>query len=114
MNVDTITEMTEKLGKAIADSPAAARLRECRKALDQQPDVLKTLQEYQEQSQKVGQLEEQNKPVEVEDKHRLQELHDKLVANDVFKRYTAAQVDYVDMMRKVNTALRKHLSAIEE
>ena len=112
--MDAITEMAEKLGKAIAESPAAAKLRECRKALNQQPELLQTLKEYQEQAQKVGQLEEQNKPIEVEDKRRLQERHDTLVANDVFKRFTAAQVDYVDLMRKVNSVLRKHLSGIDE
>lgn len=111
--MEPIVEMAEKLGKAIAESPAAAKLRECRKALDQQPDVLATLKAYQEQSEKVGRLEEEKKPIEVEDKHRLQELHDKLVAGDVFKQFTAAQVDYVDLMRKVNMVLRKHLSGID-
>ena len=111
--MDPITEMAEKLGKAIAESPASAKLRECRKALDGQPEVLQTLKEYQEQAHKVGQLEEQNKPIEVEDKQRLSELHDKLVASDVFKQFTAAQVDFVDVMRKVNTVLRKHLSGID-
>ena len=58
-------------------------------------------------------MEETRKPVEVNDKHRLAELHDKLVSEETFKKYTAAQVDYVDLMRRVNDALRRQLSDVE-
>ncbi len=72
------------------------------------------LKQYQEQSLKIEQLEHENKPVEVEDKHRLRELHEKLVASDVFKRFTGAQVEYVDLMRQVNQALRRQLAEVEK
>ena len=38
---------------------------------------------------------------------------DRLVSAEVFKRYTAAQVEYVDLMRKVNEALRAELAETE-
>ena len=65
-------------------------------------------------AQKVEQLEHENKPVEVDDKHKLRDLHDTLVANDLFKRFTAAQVEYVDLMRQVNQTLRKQLAEVEK
>jgi cell fate (sporulation/competence/biofilm development) regulator YlbF (YheA/YmcA/DUF963 family) len=111
---DSIMEMATKLGKAISDSPQAVRLREVRKELDAHKDVLDTLKQYQEQAQRLELLEHENKPVEVEDKHKLRDLHDKLVASEVFKRFTAAQVDYVDLMRQVNQALRKQLAEVEK
>ena len=95
---ESIIEMAEKLGRAISTSGPAAKLGEARKELDGQKDVLEMLKQYQEQSLKIEQLEHENKPVEVEDKHRLRELHEKLVASDVFKRFTGAQVEYVDLM----------------
>jgi cell fate (sporulation/competence/biofilm development) regulator YlbF (YheA/YmcA/DUF963 family) len=111
---DSIIEMATKLGKAISESPQAAKLREVRKELDEHKDVLDTLSQYQQQAQKVEQLEHENKPVEVDDKHKLRDLHDKLVANDLFKRFTAAQVEYVDLMRQVNQTLRKQLAEVEK
>ena len=108
-----ILELAEKLGRSINDSQAAAALRQARKELDQHTDIVDTLRQYQEQFGKIQQLEEQNKPVEVSDKHHLQELHDKLIASDVFKKFTAAQMEYVDMMRQVNTTLRKQLAPTE-
>jgi len=111
---DPIIEMATKLGKAISESPQAAKLREVRKELDAHKDVLDTLKQYQEQAQKLEQMEHENKPVEVEDKHKLRDLHDNLIASEVFKRFTAAQVEYVDLMRQVNQALRKQLAEVEK
>jgi cell fate (sporulation/competence/biofilm development) regulator YlbF (YheA/YmcA/DUF963 family) len=45
--------------------------------------------------------------------HRLQELQQKLLAHEVFKTFTAKQVDYVDLMRQVNDVIRKHLAPTE-
>ena len=109
-----IIDMAEKLGKAISESSQAVKLREVRKELDQHKDVLETLQHYQEQAQKLEQLQHENKPVEVEEKHKLRDLHEKLVASEVFKRFTAAQVEYVDLMRQVNQTLRKQLAEVEK
>ena len=109
-----IIDMAEKLGKAISESPQAVKLREVRKELDQHKDVLEPLQQYQEQARKLEQLQHENKPVEVEDKHKLRDLHEKLVASEVFKRFTAAQVEYVDLMRQGNQALRKQLAEVEK
>ena len=111
--VDDITQLAQKLGAAIAQSPQAANLRAARKALDAQPDAKRLMEDLHRQSEKIVALERQNKPVEVEDKHKLQEINDKLVANEVFKKYTAAQVEYVDLMRKVNTAIGKALSDVD-
>ena len=108
-----IIDLATQLGKAIASSSEAARLRDARKALEAETDTLRTLQDYHKQSDKVAELESQNKPVEIADKHRLQELHDKLVSQSTFKKFTAAQVDYIDLMRRVNDTLRRQLGEIE-
>jgi len=108
-----ITELAERLGKAIASSPQAAKLRQARAELDKHPDLKKLLEDYGKQAQKVGELESQNKPVEVDDKHALRDLHGKLIASDVFKQFTAAQVEYVDLMRQVSDTLRGQLAETE-
>ena len=111
--MDQIVEIADRLGKALAGSPQAAALRAARDDLDTQPELKQALIDYQDHSGKVARLQEENKPIEVEDKRKRQDLEDKLLASDVFKRFTAAQVDYVDLMRKVNGALQKHLATTE-
>ena len=111
--MEAIIQLAERLGKAVADSPQAAALRQAREELDKHADLIQLLKDYQEQADKVGNLEEQNAPIEVEDKQKLRDLREKLLASDAFKKLTVAQVDYVDLMRKVNTAIQKHLTETE-
>ena len=107
-------ELATRLGKAMAESPQATALREARTAMSNEPDLIQTLADYQEQAARIAQLEREQKPTEVADKHRLQELNDKLVASQEFKKFTAAQVEYVDLMRKVNEEIRRELAETEE
>jgi cell fate (sporulation/competence/biofilm development) regulator YlbF (YheA/YmcA/DUF963 family) len=111
--VDDILQLAQKLGVAIAQSPQGAGLRGAKKQLDSQPDVKKLMDDYRRQSDRIATLEREKKPVEVEDKRKLQETNDQLVANDFFKQYMAAQVEYLDLMRKVDAALNKALAEIE-
>ena len=108
-----VMKLAEELGKAINDSPQAVALRKIRDELSKQPEITKLLKDYRGQTEKIARLEAEQKPVEVDDKRRLQELHGKLVATDIFKKYTAAQVEYVDVMRRVNDSLRKQLADTE-
>lgn len=109
-----IIDLADKLGKAIADSSQVAALRAARKAVEGQPDLTRTMQEYNQQAHKLGELSEQNKPIEVDDKRKLEELHRKLIASDVFKKFQAAQVDYMDLMRQVSMAVHKPLGEVEK
>ena len=45
---------------------------------------------------------------------KVRELRNKLLACEVFKSFTAAQVEYVDMMRRVNQAINEQLADTEE
>ncbi len=108
-----IVELAERLGKAIADSPQAEALRDARKELNKDAETSQLLKDYRAQAEKVAGLEEQKKPIEVDDKHRFQELQEKLAASEIFKKFTAAQVEYIDLMRKVNTSLQKQLTETE-
>ena len=111
--MNAIIELAGRLGRAVADSPQAATLRAARDEMNKQPELDQLLKEFQAQSEKVATLQRDNKPIEVEDKHKLQELQDKLVASETFKKFTAAQVEYIDLMRKVNQAIQKRLSDTE-
>jgi len=112
--VNDIVQQAQGLGKSIASSSQAALLRKARQALHADEQAMKTLQEFETHSHKMMELEQAGKPVEVDDKHRLEQLQAKLVGMESFKKFSAAQVEYVDLMRQVSDAIRKELSATEE
>jgi len=111
--VSEILDLAERLGKAIAGSPQVAKLRQAQKALEGEQETAKLLTDYQQQADRIAQLEADKKPIEPEDKRKLQDLHDALVASDVFKKYTMAQVDYVDLMRSVNDKIQQSMGDVE-
>ena len=108
-----IIQLAERLGKAIADAPQTKALRAARKAMNDNAETVQVLADYQKHVEKVALLERDNKPIEVEDKHKLKDFEERLLGRPEFKDFTAAQVEYVDMMRKVNETLRKELSETE-
>lgn len=112
--MDPIIDLAERLGRAIADSSQASGLREARKAVVEESELSQLLKDYQAQSEKVATLEAENKAVEVDDKHKLRDLHEKLVASETFKKLSAAQVEYVDLMRRVSEAMQNHLAETEK
>ena len=111
--MQAILALAQRLGKTVADSPQAKALREARDELNKHPDVSKLLDDFRAQTEKVAKLEHENKPIEVDDKHKMQDLQSKLVSDETFKKFTAAQVEYVDLMRQVNESLRKELTETE-
>ena len=112
--MSAILELARRLGKAIAESSEAAELRAAAEKLNADEALGETLKAYQEQHEKVADLRQANKPIEVDDKHKLSELEDRLASSEVFKRFTAAQVEFVDVMRKVSEAMHADLSDIED
>jgi len=112
--VEDIIAMAERLGKAIAACPQAKALEDARKALNADEEATRLLKDYQEQAEKIARLEDENKPVEVEDKHRLSDLQGRLTALAVFKKFTMAQVEYVDLMRRVNDAIRQQIAPADQ
>ncbi len=108
-----IVELADQLGKAIADTPAAQAFRQAREHMNAQPDVMKLMEDYSAQSLKINQATQNNLPIEVDDKHKLDELRQALVSQEAYKAFGAAQMDYFDLMRKVNEKLTAHLGPIE-
>ncbi|ODS30412.1 MAG: hypothetical protein SCARUB_04485, partial [Candidatus Scalindua rubra] len=67
-------------------------------------------EELEKQSQKIHELEKNLKPVEVEDKRKLQQLKEKVASNQSIQKFLKAQTDYVQLMTKVNENIEAELA----
>jgi cell fate (sporulation/competence/biofilm development) regulator YlbF (YheA/YmcA/DUF963 family) len=110
---EDIIQAARKLGETIAASPKAGALKEARTGLDQSEETRELLQKTQQHVQSLQQKEEQGQPIEPEDKQKMEKLQAELMADPTFKTFNAAQVEYVDLMRKVNDTLREQLADVE-
>ena len=113
LSVANCIEMSKNLGKELANSPQAVAYRAARDAVHADVELSKMIEEYERHAGKMADLEDQQKPVEVEDKRKLQELNARLVASAGFKKFSAAQMEYINLLRQVNEAMRAELAETE-
>lgn len=102
---DTITAKAAELGKLIAASPPGTVLLKARGELHTDEQALKMLEAYQEQMQRIAQLEKDGKPIEPEDKHKLVEFQQNVASHATLKLWIKAQADLSQLMRDVNQAI---------
>ncbi len=106
-------DLAEKLGEALSQSDQAQALRDAKDSVEDNPELIELMTEYQQHMDKLSQQERMGETVELDDKRRLKDLHDKLVADPAFKKFNEAQMEYVDLMRRINEILRDKLEETE-
>ena len=100
-----LIEQAKKLGQMIADDQRTKSLKEMQEKLDNDQEAKTLLQEYQQQMEKIARLEQSGQPIEVDDKHKLRDVQEKMALNDTIKQITTKQVEFVDMMNKIKTEI---------
>ena len=107
--MEQLIELARQLGKQIASHQRTVLLREARKKLESDPEAKKLLADYHQHVEKIQTLERNQQPIEVADKHKLQELNDKIAAHEGLQELTRRHTDYIEMMRRVNQALGEQI-----
>ncbi len=100
--MDEILEQASKLGKLIAQDPRARNMAAAQKALEQSSEDRQLLTDYEDGQHQIALLEQQGKPIEPEDKVKLADLHQSVIASQVIKDLLKAQTDYIELMTAVS------------
>lgn len=108
-----ILKLASQLGKTIVESSAGQAMKAARGEFNADAAAVKLMREFQTQAEKMARLEHENKPIEVTDKQKLEQLQVQLAGNDRVKKLTAAQMEYMDILRKVSETLQRELSTVE-
>lgn len=93
------------LGKKIAAHPRTAKFLTAAKAVAGDKEAQEVLKAYQDQVNKIRQLEANGKPVEPDDKRKIMDCEAKLAGNDKLKEMMKHQADYLEMMHRINSAI---------
>jgi len=107
--MERLIELARQLGKRIAAHERTALLKQAQKTVNDDPDAGEIIQNYQKQAEKIRQLELDQKPIEVADKHLLADLETKIGTHPKLTELTKRQVDFVEMMQKVKSAIDKQI-----
>jgi cell fate (sporulation/competence/biofilm development) regulator YlbF (YheA/YmcA/DUF963 family) len=104
-NDDQIMKSAQELGKMLGDHPKVARLEAAIEKLKGDTEAQRALNDFNRYLQAVTEKEMAGQPIEVSDKHRLQELQNAVVHNLVLREFQLAQMDYVDLVRAIDDAM---------
>lgn len=111
MAVDTqqIVEEADKLGKLVAQHPAVDKYKQAQKSVADDPDAGRLLREFDRMLETLGRQEASGGAVTDAQRQQLESLQSQIMSNIKVKNLNMAQVDFVDLLRKVNQAVQGKL-----
>jgi cell fate (sporulation/competence/biofilm development) regulator YlbF (YheA/YmcA/DUF963 family) len=110
MPTDTqqILDEASKLADLVAQHPLVDTYRKAQKAVSDDPDASRALAEFDRTLETLARQEAQGMPVTDAQRTQLEGLQGRIVSNIKVKALNMAQVDFIDLLRKVNqTVLSK-------
>jgi cell fate (sporulation/competence/biofilm development) regulator YlbF (YheA/YmcA/DUF963 family) len=112
MAVDTqqIMDAADKLGQLLKEHPAVDRYKQAQKAVAEDPDAGRLLAEFDRQLETLGRLEQSGGAVTDAQRMQLEALQSRIVSHIKIKNLNLAQVEFVDLLRKVSQQYQRHLS----
>lgn len=100
-----ILKEAKALGEKIATHDTAKTFEAAVKVLQDDIEAQRILSDYQRHIHTVSEKEAKGEPIEVEDKHKLEELQKGVMRNKNLRDFQMAQMDYLDLMRQVDAAI---------
>jgi cell fate (sporulation/competence/biofilm development) regulator YlbF (YheA/YmcA/DUF963 family) len=112
MAADTkeIMELAEKLGRLVGQHPAVERYRQAQQALAADPEANRMVNEFNRQLMTLARQEEQGMPVTDAQRMGLEGLQGQIASHLKVKAMNLAQVEFVDLMRRVSDAIRRFVA----
>lgn len=102
-----ILETAEKLGNLIAKHPAIEKYADAQKALRDDKDAGRMLQQFEQKAMVLARNEQYGQPVSQAERQELETMQANLASNLRVKAFSIAQADMTDLLRKVSQAWQK-------
>ncbi len=102
---DEILNAAREVGKLVSEHDTAKRLEGAIKMLQNDVASQRVLTDFNRALQSLGEKEARGQGITLEDKHKLEELQRSVVRNPTLRSFQMAQMDYVDLLRKIDEAI---------
>ena len=111
MSVDTqqIMEAAEKLGQMVSQHPAIARYRQAQKAVSEDPEAPRLLGDFERQLEILARQESSGMAVTDAQRQQLEALQSRIMSHLKIKNLNMAQVEFVDLLRRINQTIQRPL-----
>lgn len=112
MAVDTqqIMDEAEKLGRLVAQHPAIEKFRQAQRAIAEDPEASRSLAEFDRQLESLARQEQSGMGITDAQRQALENLQSRIVSNIKVKALNMAQVEFMDLLRKVTQTVQRPLT----
>ena len=110
VDTDQIMLEAEKLGQLVAQHPAVARYKQAQKAVAEDPEAGRLLADFDRQLETLGRQEQSGMPVTDAQRMQLESLQGRIISHIKIKALNMAQVEFVDLLRKVTQTIQRPLA----
>jgi cell fate (sporulation/competence/biofilm development) regulator YlbF (YheA/YmcA/DUF963 family) len=112
MAVDTqqIMDEAEKLGQLVAQHPAVDRYKQAQKAVADDAEASRMMADFERTLSKLDQQAQAGLPITDAQRDQIEALQSKIVSHIKVKALNMAQVEFVDLLRKVTQTIQKPLA----
>jgi cell fate (sporulation/competence/biofilm development) regulator YlbF (YheA/YmcA/DUF963 family) len=110
VDTDQIMQEAEKLGQLVAQHPAVARYKQAQKSVADDPEAGRMLADFDRQLETLGRQEQSGMPVTDAQRMQLESLQGRIISHIKIKALNMAQVEFVDLLRKVTQTIQRPLA----
>ncbi len=104
-STEQILKAARDLGELVSTHEATRKLTDALKQLEKDRDAQRLLTDHRRHMSTIAQKEQEGKPIEVSDKHKLEDLQSKVIQHPLLRDLQIIQMDYLDLMRQVDEAI---------
>jgi len=109
-----IMDLANKLGDLVAIHPAVQKYKDAQKSVAAAPEAGRMLADFEKELMNLSRQEQAGMAVSEPQQQKLQQLQARIVSNLRIKALNIAEVDFYDMLRKVNQAVLKQVGTPKE
>lgn len=107
---EEIMKKAAELGKLVAEHPAVAKYKQAQQAVAQDADAGRLMQEFNRQLESLARAEAAGMQITEAQHQQLQALQTQIVSHIKIKALNMAQVDFIDLLRKVTQEIHRPLA----
>jgi cell fate (sporulation/competence/biofilm development) regulator YlbF (YheA/YmcA/DUF963 family) len=110
VEMQQILDEAVKLGQLAAQHPSVARFKQARDAVDKDAEASRMLAELDRQIEGLTRQAQAGMPVTDAQQHALESLQSRIVSHIKVKALNMAQVEFVDLLRKISQTIQKQVA----
>ena len=110
VDTDQIIAEAEKIGQLVLQHPAVVRYKAAQKAVEDDPEATRLLNDFTRQMDTLERQMQAGMNVTDAQRAGIEALQSRIVSHLKIKALNLAQVDFVDLLRKITQTIQKPLS----